>query len=98
MRLRTSDSYHELMNLGKITYNTLTDEGSWRAKAIEVKTAEKNYLALATQLMMQMNAMKKGPQSSLLLLTKSPMENVLSSYGTLKILTTNLQRKLGEPP
>ena len=43
------------MDLGRLTYNTLLDENTWSAKSQEKpRNDEKNYLALATQLMSQM--------------------------------------------
>ena len=56
----TSYSYHELLGLGKISYNKLFDAHSWRAiNAPKTKEAEK-YIRLATQLMSKMNSIKQG--------------------------------------
>ena len=49
------------MDLGRLTYNNLLDENTWSAKPQpKPRNDEKNYLALATQLMSQMKAMQSG--------------------------------------
>ena len=55
-KLGTSYTYRELMDLGRLTYNNLLDEGSWNSKASAKKSDEKNYLALATELMTKMKS------------------------------------------
>ena len=57
-------TYRDLMDLGRLTFNNLVDEGSWSTKPPKAKDAEKNYLALATQLMTQMAAMKSDTKDS----------------------------------
>ena len=53
-------TYRDLMDFGRLTFNNLVDEGSWSTKNPNTKDDEKNYLALATQLMTQMTGMKPG--------------------------------------
>jgi len=58
-KLENSYSYHDLMDLGRLTYNNLMDENTWSAKPqAKPRNDEKNYLALVTQLMSQMKAIQ----------------------------------------
>ena len=43
------------MELGRLTYNNLVDEESWSCKTSQSQNAEKNYLALATELISKFN-------------------------------------------
>ena len=80
------------MDLGRVTYNNLVDEGTYQpGKAIpkpKKKEDENNYLALATALMTKMSGLKdssnKGGAKG-----KSPI-----SYGGLITQITNLPRWL----
>ena len=59
-KLLLSYSYLDLMELGRVTYNNLIDEGSWRfISKPKAKGEEKNYLALATALMTKMTSLSK---------------------------------------
>jgi len=60
-RLGMSYSYRDLMDLGRSNYNNLLDENTCSTKPQEKpRNDEKNYLALATQLISQMKATQDG--------------------------------------
>jgi len=49
------------MDLGRLTYNNLMDEYTWNGKTqAKQNNDEKNYLALATQMMIQVNSVSKN--------------------------------------
>ena len=55
-KLGTSYTYRDLMDLGRLTYNNLLDEGSWNSNGSAKKSDEKNYLALATEIMTKLKS------------------------------------------
>ena len=48
-KVKADYSYLDLMDLGRLTYNNLVDDESWIKKEAKMEH-EKNYLALATEL------------------------------------------------
>lgn len=42
-KLGPAYSYRDLMDLGRLAYNSLVDEESWSTKGVKPKDAEKNY-------------------------------------------------------
>ena len=53
-RLQSNYSYLELMELGRLTYNNLVDDDSWSTTKKKVeREKEKNFLALATEILEQ---------------------------------------------
>ena len=63
-KLGSNYSYRDLMDLGRLTYNKLLDEGTWDNKSVPPakKKEEKNYLPLATELMIQFSKINKNPE------------------------------------
>ena len=59
-KVKADYSYLDLMELGRLTYNNLIEDESWIKKEA-TQEKEKNYLALATQLMTQFAAGKYKP-------------------------------------
>merc|ERR1740124_2039321 len=54
-KLGADYTYLDLMELGRLTYNNLIEKDSWNGKPAKSKDAEKNYLALATELISKFN-------------------------------------------
>ena len=51
-KIASDYSHRDLMELGRLTYNNLVEDGTWEtnSKPKETKTKEQNFLALATEL------------------------------------------------
>jgi len=106
-KLGTSYYYHDLMDLGRLTYNNLLDENTWSVKPqAKPRNDEKNYLALATQLMSQMKAIQDGNNgikamevTELKAMEGSSRVVIGRTYlGVMRIPTTRQQKKEEEVP
>ena len=65
-KLGSTYSYRELMDLGRLTFNNLLEEGTWNGGGTTKgkELAERNYLALATELMGKMKEMTQKSGSN----------------------------------